>query len=76
MVRRNFLATIVSLVMSANLCFALTNQSPQTGEKNPQKDLTREAAGIYNTLSSLPEKDRKTIYQGLSPEIRSELWRT
>lgn len=74
--RKNFLTLLVSLVMSANLCFAFTTQSPQTGDKkHPERSIAEEATRIYSTLSSLTLKDRKTIFLGLTPEIKSELWK-
>lgn len=74
--RKNILVLLALLVMSVSLDFHFTASSAQTiAEQQAQSGVEQEASRLYSTLSSLSINDRKTLYKGLTPELKSELWK-
>src|SRR5947209_1303979 len=62
--------------MSVSLGFAFTASLAQTGiDQHAQSKDEQEAARLYATLPSLSMRDRKVLFNGLTPELKSELWK-
>jgi hypothetical protein len=75
--RKNILALLLSLVISVSQSFAFTTSLAQTsGNRQEQSRIEQEAAKLYNTLASLSLSERRTLFRGLTSELKSEIWKT
>ncbi len=70
--RKNILVLLVLIIISS---FNFTTSLAQTTAEQPQSKIEQEAAKLYDDLSLLSIKDRKTFYSSLTPELKSELWK-
>ena len=74
--RKNISGLFVTLVMSVSLGLGFTASLAQTGvDQYAQSKDEQEAARLYTTLPSLSMRDRKALFNGLTPELKSELWK-
>ncbi len=61
--------------MSVSLIFHPTTSLAQTAEQPAQSEIEEKAVRIYSNLSLLSISERKALFQGLTPELKSEIWR-
>jgi hypothetical protein len=74
--RKDIRVLFVSLLMSVTVVFAFSSPLPQAGDNKQAEDrINEEAARLYNTLSSLSMDDRRALFNGLTPEFKSALWK-
>lgn len=74
--QRNILVLFVMLVMSVGLGFAFTTSLTQTvTAQQTQGRVEQEAIRLYRTLSSLSMSSRRSLFNALTPELKSELWK-
>lgn len=73
--RKGILVLLVLVGMSVSLGLQFTTAFAQTAEQPAQSEIEEQAARIYNNLYLLSIRDRKELFSGLTPELKSELWK-
>lgn|GEM_PF-3226350 len=74
--RKNNLLLLTLLITSIATGFSFAASPPQnSGNSQEQKGADEEAARLYRRLASLPMRDRRTIFNSLTPEAKSGLWK-
>lgn len=72
---KNILVFLVLLVVSVSLVFLPATSLAQTPEQPAQSEIEEKAVRIYSNLSFLSISERKALFQELTPELKSEIWR-
>jgi len=73
--RKSILFLVVSVGLSVSLGLHFTSSLAQTAAQPAQSSIEEQAVRIYNNLYLLSIRDRKMLFSGLTPELKSGLWK-
>lgn len=73
--RKSILVLLVLIGISASLGLHYTTTLAQNAAEPAQSAIEQQAVRIYNNLHLLSIRDRKELFNGLTPELKSELWK-
>lgn len=73
--RKGIMFLLILVGISAGLGLRFTTSLAQTAGQPAPGAIEEQAGRIYNNLYILPIRDRKELFSGLTPELKSELWK-